>query len=311
MINRFLITKTGAVVGALLCTLLWGTAFPVIKLCYKHLAISSGDVGSQVLFAGERFFLAGVMVFIFCLIFKRNGLKISGKALLPVLSLGLVQTAMQYFCSYIGVANTTGTKTSVITACNAFFAVLLAPLFFKNEKIGASKLVGCAVGLAGVIIININGIAQGGISFLGEGMVLLSALCSGAGSFLSKASAKRSDPVAVTAYQLLFGGALLILSGVLMGGNVLYADFAGVVLLVYLAFVSAVAFALWTALLGLHSVGRICIFNLLIPIFGTLWSGILLGEQIFKWENLVSLIFVSVGIFLVNYSREIKHSETA
>lgn len=297
--------------GALICTLLWGTAFPVIKLSYNHLGVVSGDVGSQVLFAGERFFLAGVMVFIFCLIFKRNGLKISGKALLPVLSLGLVQTAMQYFCSYIGVANTTGTKTSVITACNAFFAVLLAPLFFKNEKLGGTKLLGCAVGLAGVIIININGIADGGISFIGEGMVLLSALCSGAGSFLSKTSAKRSDPVAVTAYQLLFGGALLILSGILMGGNVLYVDLSGVLLLIYLAFVSAFAFALWTALLGFHSVGRICIFNLLIPIFGTLWSGILLGEQIFKWENLVSLILVSIGIFLVNYSREGKRSETA
>lgn len=297
--------------GALICTLLWGTAFPVIKLSYNHLGVVSGDVGSQVLFAGERFFLAGVMVFLFCLIFKRNGLKISGKTLLPVLSLGLVQTAMQYFCSYIGVANTTGTKTSVITACNAFFAVLLAPLFFKNEKLGRTKLLGCAVGLAGVIIININGIADGGISFIGEGMVLLSALCSGAGSFLSKASAKRSDPVAVTAYQLLFGGALLILSGILMGGNVLYADLSGVLLLIYLAFVSAFAFALWTALLGFHSVGRICIFNLLIPIFGTLWSGILLGEQIFKWENLVSLILVSIGIFLVNYSREGKRSETA
>lgn len=297
--------------GALICTLLWGTAFPVIKLSYNHLGVVSGDVGSQVLFAGERFFLAGVMVFIFCLIFKRNGLKISGKALLPVLSLGLVQTAMQYFCSYIGVANTTGTKTSVITACNAFFAVLLAPLFFKNEKLGGTKLLGCAVGLAGVIIININGIADGGISFIGEGMVLLSALCSGAGSFLSKASAKRSDPVAVTAYQLLFGGALLILLGILMGGNVLYVDLSGVLLLIYLAFVSAFAFALWTALLGFHSVGRICIFNLLIPIFGTLWSGILLGEQIFKWENLVSLILVSIGIFLVKYSREGKRSETA
>lgn len=311
MINRFLRTKSGAVVGALVCTLLWGTAFPVIKVSYNHLAVSSGDVGSQVLFAGERFFLAGVMVLIFCLIFRREGLKISGKALLPVLSLGLVQTAMQYFCSYIGVANTTGTKTSVITACNAFFAVLLAPLFFKNEKLGGTKLLGCAVGLAGVIIININGIADGGISFMGEGMVLLSALCSGAGSFLSKASAKRSDPVAVTAYQLLFGGALLILSGILMGGNVLYVDLSGVLLLIYLAFVSAFAFALWTALLGFHSVGRICIFNLLIPIFGTLWSGILLGEQIFKWENLMSLILVSIGIFLVNYSREGKRSETA
>ncbi|MGN0455645.1 MAG: DMT family transporter [Acutalibacteraceae bacterium] len=311
MINRILKTKAGAVFGALICTLLWGTAFPVIKLCYSHLNINSGDIGSQVLFAGERFFIAGAMVLIFCLLFKRQSLKISGKAIFSVLSLGMVQTAMQYFCSYIGVANTTGTKTSVITACNAFFAVLLAPLFFKNERIGGSQLVGCALGFAGIIIINLNGIADGGISFLGEGMVLLSALCSGAGSFLSKHSALKSDAVAVTAYQLLFGGAVLIAAGVIMGGNVPFTDAAGVLLLLYLALVSAVAFALWTALLGLHSVGRICIFNLLIPIFGTVWSGILLGEQIFKWENLAALVLVSIGIFLVNFSKGEKRNETA
>lgn len=303
MINKFLKTRAGAVLGALVCTLLWGTAFPVIKLSYAHLGVRSGDTGSQVLFAGERFFLAGAMVLVFCAIFRRKSLKISKNAILPVLTLGLVQTAIQYFCSYIGVANTTGTKTSVITACNAFFSVLLAPLFFNGEKLGGTKIFGCVVGFAGIIIINLNGIALGGISFLGEGMVLLSALCSGIGSFLSKVSARKSDAVAVTAYQLLFGGAILIISGIIMGGNILYSDITGILLLIYLALVSALAFALWTALLGLHSVGRICIFNLLIPIFGTLWSGILLGEQIFKWENLVSLLLVSLGIFFVNYTK--------
>lgn len=303
MINKFLKTKAGAVIGALVCTILWGTAFPVIKLSYAHLGVSSQDIGSQVLFAGERFFLAGIMVFLFCVIFRRNGLRISRSAIIPVLSLGLVQTAIQYFCSYIGVANTTGTKTSVITACNAFFSVLLAPLFFKGERLGKAKILGCVVGFAGIIIININGLALGGVSFLGEGMVLLSALCSGFGSFLSKASAKKSDAVAVTAYQLLFGGAILILSGVLMGGKILYCDARSVLLLVYLALVSALAFALWTALLGFHSVGRICIFNLLIPIFGTLWSVILLGEQIFKCENMAALLLVSLGIFFVNYTK--------
>ena len=117
--------------------------------------------------------------------------------------------------------------------------------------------------------------------------------------------------MAVTAYQLLFGGAVLIAAGVIMGGNVPFTDAAGVLLLLYLALVSAVAFALWTALLGLHSVGRICIFNLLIPIFGTIWSGILLGEQIFKWENLAALVLVTIGIFLVNFSKGEKHNETA
>lgn len=306
----FLGTKLGAVVGALICTMLWGTAFPVIKLSYSRLGIDSADTGSQVLFAGERFFLAGIMVFVFCLMFDKKSLKIPRSAAVPTAALGLVQTAAQYFCSYIGVANTTGTKTSVITACNAFFSVLLAPLFFKSDRLDGGKLFGCAAGFAGIVIINLNGIAQGGISFLGEGMVLLSAICSAGGSFLSKIAAGKGSAKAVTAYQLLLGGAALIVCGVLMGGTVRYADVWGVLLMIYLAFVSAFAFALWTALLELHSVGKICIFNLLIPIFGTVWSGILLGEQIFKWENFAALALVSVGIFLVNYTKPQKKAGT-
>lgn len=91
--SKILKTRFGAVAGALLCTLLWGTAFPVIKLSYSRINIQSSDVGSQILFAGQRFFLAGVMVFAFCLIFRRKSLKIPRNAIVSVASLGLVQTA--------------------------------------------------------------------------------------------------------------------------------------------------------------------------------------------------------------------------
>ncbi len=296
--KRILKTRLGAVAGALLCTLLWGTAFPVIKLSYSRINIQSSDVGSQILFAGQRFFLAGVMVFAFCLIFRRKSLKIPRNAIVSVASLGLVQTAAQYLFSYTGLALTTGTKTSVITACSAFFAVLLAPVFFKNEKLTVLKLIGCGVGFLGIVIINISGLS-GGFS-LGEALVLISALCSGFGSFLSKVSAGRCDAFAATAYQLLLGGGVLIVVGVLMGGSISYQNIQGVLLLFYLAFVSAAAFALWTVLLGLHSVGRICIFNLLIPIFGTVWSGILLGEGVLTVQNFISLALVSGGILIVN-----------
>ena len=48
--------------GALLCCLLWGSAFPCIKIGYKMFHIASADASSQLLFAGCRFFLAGVLV---------------------------------------------------------------------------------------------------------------------------------------------------------------------------------------------------------------------------------------------------------
>ena len=45
--------------GALLCCLLWGSAFPCIKIGYRLFEVDAVDTASQILFAGCRFTLAG------------------------------------------------------------------------------------------------------------------------------------------------------------------------------------------------------------------------------------------------------------
>ncbi len=50
---------------AIVATFLWGSAFPFIKLSYAELGIQPQEVGEQILFAGYRFFLSGVMLLFF------------------------------------------------------------------------------------------------------------------------------------------------------------------------------------------------------------------------------------------------------
>ncbi|MDO4486606.1 MAG: hypothetical protein Q4C46_08465 [Bacillota bacterium] len=55
---------------ALICCALWGSAFPCIKTGYEWLHITT--VGSQILFAGYRFFMAGIVTFaVGCIVEKR------------------------------------------------------------------------------------------------------------------------------------------------------------------------------------------------------------------------------------------------
>lgn len=299
-LNKLFTGKLGVFVTALICTTLWGTAFPVIKLAYKEMYISAENIGGKLLFAGERFALAGAMVFIFALVINRKLPRMGKKDVMPILALGVVQTFLQYLFSYIGVANTTGTKTSVITACNAFIAVLAAPLIYKSDRLNTQKIIGCIFGAIGIAAINFDGAVFDRFAFFGEGFVFISAVCSAAGGFISKAAMKGRNAMQVTSFQLLIGGALLIIAGGALGGNMYYTRFTHYFLLIYLALVSAVAFTLWTALLAYNPVSRICIYNLLIPIFGIIWSGILLGENILTLNNLLSVLLVSAGIWLVN-----------
>ena len=49
---------------ALVCTFLWGSASPCIKLGYALFKIPSSETWTQILFAGTRFILAGILLFL-------------------------------------------------------------------------------------------------------------------------------------------------------------------------------------------------------------------------------------------------------
>lgn len=298
--EKFFKNKVISILLALLCVALWGTAFPVIKKCYIIFSIAQADYGSKILFAGNRFFIAGVLVLIAGIFMEKGFLFPKKRDLLPLGMLGFLQIFLQYLCSYIGLSNTTGTKTSVITALGSFLVVLTAPLFFKKDTLNFKKIFGCVLGFAGVIIINLGGITEGSFSFMGEGMVILSTVAATAGSIYCKKITPSRNPTAISAYHLLFGGLGLIIVGLAFGGCLDFTSITLYLFLIYLGVVSGVSFTIWTALLKYNPVSRILIFNLLIPVFGTVWSGILLGEAIFTTTNFLSVILISAGITLVN-----------
>ena len=281
--------------AAVLCTVLWGSAYPVIKYGYQALNIAT--VADKLMFAGVRFVLAGLMVFAFTWCKNRRVPTVPRERVGGVLLYGVLQTGLMYILNYIGVANTTATKTSIITAASAFFAVLFAPLFFKGERLTARKVVGVLIGMTGIVLV--NNTALDGFSFMGEGLVLISMLLNTAGSFVGKHVSK-GIVYESTAYQLGFGGLLILLIALIMGGRFpLTWQSVGIVL--FLAFVSAAAFTLWTALLVLHEAGQILVFNMLIPVTGALWSYVILGEtRIFEPLYIVSIVLTAVGIVLVN-----------
>ncbi len=282
--------------AAVLCTVLWGSAYPVIKYGYSVMALDA--TADKLMFAGVRFFLAGLMVFVFAWIKNRRFPAVPRSRIGGVLLYGALQTGLMYLLNYIGVAHTTATKTSIITAASAFFAVMFAPLFFRGERMTALKVIGVIIGMAGILLV--NNTALDGFTFVGEGLVLLSTLLNTAGSFVGKRVSK-GIVYESTAYQLMFGGAMILLPAALMGGR-MPLTLTSLLLVLYLAFVSAAAFTLWTALLVLHEAGQILVFNMLIPVTGALWSWLILGEsRIFEPLYLVSVLLTCIGVFMVNF----------
>lgn len=299
--QKLLSKKWVAMLCAVLCTVLWGSAYPVIKYGYAVMQIET--VADKLMFAGVRFVLAGLMVFGFAWVKNRRVPTVPKEKIGGVLLYGALQTGLMYIFNYIGVANTTATKTSIITAASAFFAVVFAPLFFKEEKLTALKIIGVIVGMSGILLVNNTALA--GFTLYGEGLVLLATLLNTAGSFVGKRVSK-GIVYESTAYQLMFGGAMILALALPLGGR-FALTWTSVLIVLYLAFVSAAAFTLWTALLVLREAGQILVFNMLIPVTGAIWSFIILGErQIFEPLYLLSIVLTAAGIILVNVRQPIK-----
>lgn len=284
---------------AVFCTILWGTAFPCIKIGYRLFQIESGDIPSTLIFAGARFALAGVIVLTIGLVISPEKMLLRKKDILPVSVLGLFQTFLQYLLLYIGLVSVSGTKSSLLTSVSAFGSVILSAVFFKSDRLTVKKLIGCIVGIAGIVVINIGG-ELGGFTLLGDGLVILSNLSGAAGNIISKKIAGGRSPVQLAAWQLILGGSALIITGLCLGGRLVFYEASCYFMLLYLAAMAGVAFMLWTMLIFHNDVSRVAVYNLLIPVFGTMWSGIFLGENIFTVINLLSLLLVCAGIFLVN-----------
>lgn len=284
---------------ALFCCALWGSAFPCIKIGYEWLEIEGA--GSQILFAGYRFFLSGVFTFLIGCALEKRVLTMKRSSVPYILRQGILQTTVQYVCFYVGLAHTTGTKGSIINASNAFVSIVAAHFMLKSEKMTWKKALGCLLGLAGVIIINLEPGAWGsGFSLMGEGMILICTIAYGISTVYLKMISDKESPMTITAYQILFGSVLLILIGILLGGHVGNFTLKSIVLLIYMALLSTAAFSLWTILLKYNPVGKVAIFGFSIPVFGVVLSAVVLGEEIFAVKNLIALILVSGGILLVN-----------
>ncbi|AWK50693.1 EamA family transporter [Clostridium beijerinckii] len=297
--TKFYTNRKNIIILATLCCILWGSAYPSIKIGYSLFNIN--DMGSKLVFAGYRFALAGILVLLLELITKKNVFNFSRKQFGQITLLGLTQTALQYIFFYIGMSYTTGVRGSIINGTGTFVSIILAHFIYKNDKLNFNKIIGCIIGFLGVVIVNLNGQSLEGnaFTFNGDGFVMIAAIIFAASAIYGKKITQTQEPSLVTGFQLFIGGIILTILGWFLGGNLKGFTIGSTLLLIYMALLSSVAFVIWTQLLKYNKVGIISVFNFLIPVFGTLLSSIFLGENIFDIKILIALILVCYGIFLV------------
>ena len=291
------------VIFALTAAIAWGWAYPLIKLGFEEFGITPQMTGSKMLFAGIRFMISGLIILAIAWNTKKNFQVKRSSDWWYILLFALLNTTIHYACFYIGLSHSDGARAAILNSLGVFMLVLLACLFFKTDKLNFRKIMGCIMGFSGILILNIGNTSNIQFSWLGDGMIIMNALCSSFAGLMTRGLGKRVDIFVGTGYSLAIGGGLLILPGLIMNGNLPHITGYGILILALLICISSLGFALYNKLLSCNPIGKVAIFNSLIPAVGAITSCWCLQEP-FYINYVFAIILLTGGIYIINKGKE-------
>lgn len=283
----------------------WGWAYPLIKLGFEEFGITPDQTGSKMLFAGVRFAISGLIILAMAKGTNRNfSISTGAKGWIFILIFALLNTSIHYACFYIGLSHSAGSRAAILNSLSVFSLVLLAcAVYPATDKLNLSKVAGCALGFVGILALNIGGADSGEFTWLGDGMIIGNALCSAAAGLMTRKMKRHMDVFVGTGYSLLFGGILLAIPGIAIGGTFPILTAWGLGILMMLIVISTLGFGLYNKLLSCNPVGKVAIFNSLIPVIGAISSCACLGEP-FYWKYALAAVLAAGGIFVINRAKK-------
>ncbi len=288
---------------ALTAAIAWGWAYPLIKLGFAAFAITPDMTGSKMLFAGIRFCTSGLIILAVAKSSHRSFAVRNKHDWWYILSFALLNTTLHYTFFYIGLSHSEGARAAILNSLSVFLVVILSCIFFKDDKMNMRKAAGCLIGLSGIMALNMGSEDSGRFTLLGDGMIILNAICGASASLLTRGLNKRVNVFVGTGYSLAIGGLLLIIPALLTGGYLPQVTPAGCLYLLLLIGISTIGFTLYNKLLTCNPVGKVAIYNSLIPVVGAITSCLCLGEQ-FYWKYVIAGALAATGIYIINKDKK-------
>jgi drug/metabolite transporter (DMT)-like permease len=276
-----------------------------VKIGLKH--------ANPLFFAGTRFILAGIMLLPFCgrpVTFIKNiyaNIKL-------VLMVSLFQTFLLYGAFFFGMNLVPGAIGAIIIGASPLVTAIMSHFHMKDDKLEFSKMISISMGIVGVIIISLSTkpwVYSGFRQLLGIMILLSGSLCSAMGNILVARDNKKINPVHLNAAQIFLGGILLfIFSLIFEGAGNFNVPLEFYLMLFWLAFVSASAFSFWFILLKMPEtkVSELNIWKFIIPVFGAVFSWIILPDESPSLSMLTGMMFIVFALVHSNY-RNIKRAQ--
>jgi drug/metabolite transporter (DMT)-like permease len=223
--------------------------------------------------------------------------------LMPTLAvLGFFNTAVTFSLTFVAMAETElpSGLAMVIMCTQPFWVAILGRSFLPDEPLTRRRLVGLAIGFAGVATIAAERL-QGGLSgILPATMVLGASFAWTIATIMGRRLGRRIDAWRMTTWQMILATPMLAAFALLYErGQPLVWTVQSVGALIYLTlFATILTMLVWFLLLNRHGAARLTPFVFLQPVSAVL-LGVLLGEVLTPLM-LVGSALVGFGIVWVN-----------
>jgi len=257
---------------------------------------------APILQAGLRSFCAFFVVLLIAMLMGRR-LSIRDGSLVPgVVTGGLF--AFEFMLLFQALDFISVSRASVLFYTMPFWVTVAAHVVVPGERITNIKSIGLLFALIGVAL-TLGSNSNGESSLVGDVFCLLAACGWAAIAIIARTTKlQRSCPEMQLLYQLAVSAPILFVAALWAGellrepNAMIWSVFAFQVIVVV-----SIGFLTWFWVLSIYPIANMAVFSFLAPVFGVFFGWLILDEKI-TLGIILALIFIAVGIALVNWQRK-------
>jgi drug/metabolite transporter (DMT)-like permease len=279
----------------LLITMIWGSNMAFVKIASREMA--------PIFMAGLRSVVASLCLYIWM---RARRIKVFPSAVIA--GHGIVAGILfgsEFGLIFVGLEYTLASRGYVLLYIAPFIAAFGAHFFLAGDRLNVWKTVGLLSAFCGVVVLFMKDVSSFSFEALpGDLLFLIAGAAWGATTvYIKKYLVRQTEPLQILFYQLFFSAPFLLIISIAMEDAVLWSvSFTLFFSLLYQCIIVAfLSYLVWFVLVSRYPVSLMHAFSFFTPVFGVLFSGILILGETISPNLVMALILVSIGMVLVNY----------
>ena len=285
----------------LLITMIWGSNMAAVKIASREMA--------PLFMAGLRSVVASLCLYAWM---KVRRIKVFPSA--GILGHGIVAGILfgsEFGLIFVGLEYTLASRGYVLLYNAPFIAAIGAHFFLAADRLNIWKTAGLLSAFCGVVILFMKDF--GSLSFEalpGDLLFIIAGASWGATTvYIKKYLVRHAEPLQILFYQLFFSAPFLLITSLILEDALVWSISLtlGISLFYQCIIVAFLSYLVWFVLVSRHPVSLMHAFSFFTPVFGVVFSGILILGETISPNLVIALALVSMGMVLVNYQPQISN----